>query len=341
MHMANELLSVPVAAGSFAAAGICLSYICKKAKEKIATDQFALMGIMGAFVFAAQMINFQMPLLPGTSGHLIGATLVAILLGPFAGTIVISSVVIIQCLIFQDGGLLAIGCNLLNMAIVPSFLGFYIYKTILGNSTKPAKIYAASVIACVISLTVSALLVPIQAGFSGVLTIPVGTFMLTMAGVHSILGIIEGVITAGVVVYLKKVRPALLENENADHTAGRRTFYIACAVCIIFITTVLIHFASEKPDGLEWSYSERPDQPEFESIITNDSKTVETVEAMQTKYTPLPDYDIRPTQKTGIVGPEWKSFAAVIGSVITMGIIWLIGWIVQKKASGSNASCTD
>ena len=339
--MANELLSVPVAAGSFAAAGICLGYICRKAKEKIATDQFALMGIMGAFVFAAQMINFQMPLLPGTSGHLIGATLVAILLGPFAGAIVISSVVIIQCLVFQDGGLLAIGCNLLNMAIVPSFLGFYIYKTILGNSTKPVKIYSASVTACIISLTASALLVPIQAGLSGVLTIPVGTFMLTMAGVHLILGIIEGVITAGVVVYLKKVRPALLENKNADHTAGRGTFYIACGICIILITMVLIHFASEKPDGLEWSYNERPDQPEFKSIIANDSKVVETVEAMQTKYTPLPDYDIRPTQKAGMIGPEWKSFVAVIGSAITMVVIWLVGWAVQKKGSSSNASCAN
>jgi len=337
MHMANELLSVPVAAGSFAAAGICLSYICKKAKEKIDTDQFALMGIMGAFVFAAQMINFQMPLLPGTSGHLIGATLVAILLGPFAGAIVISSVVIIQCLVFQDGGLLAIGCNLLNMAIVPSFLGFYIYKTVLGKSTEPIKIYVAGVIACVISLTASALLVPIQTAVSGVLIVPIGTFMLTMAGVHSILGIIEGVITAGVVVYLKKVRPALLENKNAEHTAGRKTFYIVCAICIILITTVLIHFASEKPDGLEWSYSERPDQPGFETIITNDSRAIEAVETIQTKYTPLPDYNVRAGQKAA-VGSGWKSFVAVMGSAITMGVIWLVGQAVQMKES-SNASC--
>ena len=102
MHIANELLSVPVAAGSIAIAASGLGIICKKAKRITGSDKIALMGIMGAFVFAAQMIQFQLPAMPGTSGHLIGAVLLAIILGPCAGAIVMSSVVIVQCLIFQD-----------------------------------------------------------------------------------------------------------------------------------------------------------------------------------------------------------------------------------------------
>lgn len=117
MHMANELLSVPVAAGTLVIAAGGLGIICKKAKQVVSSDKMALMGIMGAFIFAAQMVNIQLPAMPGTSGHMVGAVLLAIILGPHAGAVVISSVVIVQCLIFQDGGLLALGCNIINMGI--------------------------------------------------------------------------------------------------------------------------------------------------------------------------------------------------------------------------------
>ena len=128
MHMANELLSVPVATGSLAIAATALGLICKKTRQIITSDKLALMGILGAFVFAGQMVNFRLPAMPGTSGHMVGAVLLAIILGPHAAVIVMSSVVIIQCLIFQDGGLLALGCNLINMAIVPCYLGYFLYK---------------------------------------------------------------------------------------------------------------------------------------------------------------------------------------------------------------------
>ena len=130
MHMANELLSVPVAAGTLAIAAGGIGFICKKARRFITSDRFALMGILGAFVFAAQMVNFQLPAMPGTSGHMVGAVLLAIILGPHLGAIAVSSIVIIQCLIFQDGGLLALGCNIINMAIVPSYLGYFLYRSL-------------------------------------------------------------------------------------------------------------------------------------------------------------------------------------------------------------------
>ena len=136
MHMANELLSIPVAAGTLAIAAASLGFICRKAKQIITSDKLALMGILGAFVFAAQMVNFQLPAMPGTSGHILGAVLLAIILGPHAAAIVIASVVIIQCLIFQDGGLLALGCTLSIWLWCPvTSATFYIRPLQLGRST--------------------------------------------------------------------------------------------------------------------------------------------------------------------------------------------------------------
>ena len=128
VHMANELLSVPVAAGTLAIAAAGLGFICRKVRQVVAAEKLALMGILGAFVFAAQMVNFQLPAMPGTSGHMVGAVLLAIILGPHLGAIVISSVVITQCLIFQDGGLLALGANIFNMAFVGVFAAHFSFN---------------------------------------------------------------------------------------------------------------------------------------------------------------------------------------------------------------------
>src|SRR4030042_1547954 len=136
MHMANELLSIPVATGTLAIAAAGLGFICRKVRHILAADKLALMGILGAFVFAGQMVNFQLPAMPGTSGHMVGAVLLAIILGPHLAAIVISSVVIVQCLIFQDGGLLALGCNIINIGLVPSYIGYFLYRTITNGRVR-------------------------------------------------------------------------------------------------------------------------------------------------------------------------------------------------------------
>jgi cobalt/nickel transport system permease protein len=322
MHMANELLSVPVAAGSFAAAGLCLGYVCKQAKEKIGIEKFAMMGVMGAFVFAAQMINFPVPFLPGVSGHITGAVIVAILLGPLAGAIIMSSVVIIQCLVFQDGGLLAIGCNLLNIALVPSFLGYYIYTAIAGKNNNEKNVYIASVSACVISLTVSAMLIPIEAGLSGVLAIPAGTFIMAMAGIYFLVGIVEGLLTAGVVVYLGKMRPGVFGQDVSCCRKAKGSFYSVCIIGVIVIAAFGTKLASEKPDGLEWSSKE---------IVSNESKAVAMIETLQSKHAPLPDYEFSKTNMAGVVGNGWAGLSAVIGAGLTMGAIWLVGAASRKR----------
>lgn len=336
MHMANELLSVPVAAGTIALAGTGLGWVCRKVRQSVTPDQLGLMGVLGAFVFAAQMINLPLPGLPGTSGHLIGAVLLAILLGPHAGALVVSSIVMVQCLIFQDGGLLALGCNIINMALVPAYLGYALYQLILNRSTQPWRSCAAVMGSALVTVLVGALLVPIQTALSGVLTLPFGTFVWTMLSVHTVIGLMEGIITVAVLAYVKQIRPDILTQTAPVSPQRRKLFLVTFAIASVLLSTVLSLYASDRPDGLEWSYAERPDQPEFQSAVTAHEQA-ESVEAFQTKYTPLPDYTKR-TSALGQVSPGdnaasegWTSFAGVIGAAITMLVIWGTALLIRQR----------
>lgn len=340
MHMANELLSVPVAAGTLAIASAGLGLICRKVRRIITSDKLALMGILGAFVFAAQMVNFQLPAMPGTSGHMVGAVLLAIILGPHAGAIVISSVVIIQCLIFQDGGLLALGCNLINMALVPTYLGYFLYKIATAGPFSPLRAYTGVILACVISIEAGAVLVPIQAAASGVLAVPFSTFLITMLGVHFLVGLVEGLVTVAVLGYLQQVRPDIvLDSLPGRVRLSRKAVLITLIVFTIVISAGLSLLASGLPDGLEWSYAERPDQPGFEHAVANQDHRIVAVDDFQSKYSPLPDYSIRtsklgePPQQEVETAAGWTSFAGVVGSALTMAFIWLTARILQKKGA--------
>jgi len=338
MHMANELLSVPVAAGTLAIAAGGLGIICRKARQVISSDKIALMGIMGAFVFAAQMINFQLPAMPGTSGHMVGAVLLAIILGPHAGAIVVSSVVIIQCLIFQDGGLLALGCNIINMGIVPSYLGYFLYKSFTVGPFSNWRTYTGAMLACVVALEAGAVLVPTQAAFSGVLVVPFGTFLITMLGVHFLVGFVEGLITVAVLGYIQQVRPDIVSDSLAGKVRlSRKAVLTSLAVFTIVIASGLSLFACGFPDGLEWSYAERPDQLDFGPIVSNEDPTIAKADDFQTRYSPLPDYSIRTCEMGKVTAEEvnaaagWTSFAGMAGAGLTMVFVWLTARILRRK----------
>jgi cobalt/nickel transport system permease protein len=337
MHMANELLSVPVAVSTFAIAGIGLGAVCHRIKQTITTDQLGLMGILGAFVFAAQMVNLPLPGLPGTSGHLIGAVLLAILLGPHASALVVSSIVIVQCLIFQDGGLLALGCNLINMALVPAYLGYAVYGLILNQSPVPWRFHWAVMTSALITVLAAAILVPVQTALSGVLTLPFRTFVWTMLSVHAVIGLLEGIITVAVLTYVRQIRPDMMS--QTDQTCGTnrgKSLVVTLAIITLLLSAVASLYSSDRPDGLEWSYLERPDQPEFESSV-QPHKQAKTVETLQSQYTILPDYAKRPGPMGQIntddaaVSAGWTSFAGVVGSLITMAVIWGIALCLRKK----------
>ena len=343
MHMANELLSVPVAAGTLAIAAAGLGLICRKLKRIITSDKLALMGILGAFVFAAQMVNFQLPAMPGTSGHLVGAVLLAIILGPHAGAIVISSVVIIQCLIFQDGGLLALGCNLINMALMPSYLGYFLYKTITPRRSGSLRVYIGAMLACTIAVEAGAVLVPIQTALSGVLVVPFSTFLITMLGVHFLVGLVEGLVTVAVLGYIQQVRPDIvLTSLPGKVRLSRKAVLVTLVVFAVVIGAGLSLLASGMPDGLEWSYAERPDQPDFKPAVANQDHRIVAVDDFQSKYSPLPDYSIRTsklgetTEQEAETAAGWTSFAGVAGAALTMSFIWLTVRILRKKESAES-----
>jgi cobalt/nickel transport system permease protein len=336
--MANELLSVPVAASSIAIAAGALGLICKKAKPILGSDKIALMGIMGAFVFAAQMLQFPLPAMPGTSGHLIGAVLLAIMLGPRAGAIVISSVVIVQCLIFQDGGLLAIGCNVINMGIVPSYLGYFLYRLIAANSTSGLRTYAGVMFGCVIAIEVGAILIPAQAALSGVLLVPFKTFLITMLGVHLLTGFIEGLITVAVLGFIQQVRPDIFGRFLAGKIRlSRRALLVSFAAFAVVAAAGLSLLACGFPDGLQWSYAQRPDQPNFKPMVSNNNLAVAKVDNFQAKFSPLPDYSKRASNLGAAADKEisaaagWTSLAGVTGAALTMLFVWLTAKLLRKR----------
>jgi len=338
MHMANELLSIPVATGTLAIAAGGLGFICRKVRQVIAAEKLALMGILGAFVFAAQMVNFQLPAMPGTSGHMVGAVLLAIILGPHLAAIVISSVVIVQCLIFQDGGLLALGCNIINMALVPSYLGYFLYRTVTNGRFSSLKVYIGAMLACVVATEAGAILVAIQAALSGVLAVPLSTFLITMIGVHFLVGFIEGLVTVAVLAYLQQLRPDIVADSLPGTVRLSKNAVLATLGILAVLTGAgLSLLASDLPDGLEWSYAERPDEPGFETVVSNPDSRITAVDDLQSKYSLMPDYSARASKPGDIsdrqadIGAGWTSFAGVAGSVLTMAVIWLTAWMLRRR----------
>jgi len=338
MHMANELLSIPVAAGTLAIAAGSLCFICRKVRQVIAAEKLALMGILGAFVFAAQMVNFQLPAMPGTSGHMVGAVLLAIILGPNLAAIVISSVVIVQCLIFQDGGLLALGCNIINIGLVPSYLGYFLYRTITNGRFSSLKVYIGAMLASVIATEAGAILVAIQATMSGVLAVPLPTFLITMIGVHFLVGFIEGLVTVTVLAYLQQLRPDIVADSLPGTVRLSKNAVLATLGILAVLTGAgLSLLASDLPDGLEWSYAERPDEPGFETVVSNPDSRITAVDDFQSKYSLMPDYSARASKLGDVaeqeadLGAGWTSFAGIVGSAVTMAVIWLTAWMLRRK----------
>jgi len=301
------------------------------------------MGVMGAFVFAAQMINFTLPGMPGTSGHLGGGVLLAILLGPAAGMITITSILIVQCLIFQDGGLLALGCNIINMGVVPCLLGWWLYRVLGGRgaATPAWRQYLAAWAACLLGVTAGASLVPVQAGLAGRLTIPVVQFLGVMVGVHLLIGAIEGAITFAVLAYLRRVRPVSLGLVAPDGPArlSRKAVALSLVVTAGLLAGVVSWFASTYPDGLEWSYLEHT-YGQADSAVKPASPAIAAVDDLQSEYTPLPDYTARPDAADEVsTESAWPnvdgraSLAGLIGTAVTLVVVYVAALLLRRRSA--------
>ncbi len=212
MHIPDGFLSIPTLAATGAVSAGTLAVAVKMTAKTLGEKHVPLMGILAAFIFAAQMLNF--PVIGGTSGHLIGAALAAIMIGPWAGAIIMSSVLVAQALIFQDGGLLALGANVLNMGVIAVFGAYFIYRAatgILGDSRKSKLIGAAA--AGWASVVLSAVAAAIELALSG--ASPIGLVLPAMGGVYALIGIGEGLITFFVLTAVLASRADILQLERA------------------------------------------------------------------------------------------------------------------------------
>jgi cobalt/nickel transport system permease protein len=252
MHMGNELLTLPAAGALFAGAGTGIAFAAARARRGLDEARAPLLGVLGAFVFAAQMVNF--PVLPGTSGHFLGASLLAILLGPHAAALGLSAIVIVQCLVFQDGGLLALGANLLNMALAAPYAAWAAFRAIAPASGEAGRgrFYAAAFAASMASVLAGAILVPIEVAAAGVARIPLPFFLGTLAGVHAVIGAAEGAITFAVLVSLARMRPDLLPGTRpAPGGPPLAAVVLSIGAAALLVAGFLSLAASGKPDGLE------------------------------------------------------------------------------------------
>ena len=333
MHMADGLISPAVAGVMCAASAAAVVYSVKKVREEDNAKKIPLMGIMGAFVFAVQMINFTIPG-TGSSGHLCGGLLLSAILGPYAGFLAMVSILIIQCLMFADGGLLALGCNIWNMAFYGCFIGYlYVYKPIVKSGTSTGKIIAGSVLGSVIGLQAGAISVVIETILSGVTNIPFAAFAALMQPIHLAIGVCEGLITAAVLTFVHNARPELLSGANAadSHISYRKTLVILASAAILAAGGLSLA-ASENPDGLEWSIKKLTEATE----IQGDGAVYNKAAEIQDRTSVLSDYAF-PESDSAAGGSVSGLLGCGAVAAVCIGGCYMFKMFRRKKGSETNA----
>lgn len=353
MHMADALLSPAVAATMYVASGTAAGISIKRLSGDENTQKLPTMAVASALVFAGQMINYTIPG-TGSSGHMCGGMLLSALLGPEAGFLSMIVVLTIQCLFFADGGLMALGANIWNMAFYGCFVGYYLiwrpimksrhFENLGPHAAQRARIVAASIIGCVITLQMGAFSVVLETTLSGITELPFGAFCALMQPIHLAIGIVEGLITAAVLTYVYETRPELIceVDLSEDAAAGRSskslgTVIITLAVAALIVGGVFSHFASSNPDGLEWAlfgneeagYSSNMglDEDNF-GVSSTASRTASDI---QEKTSFLPDYSF-----AGSENPMGTTVSGIVGSAIVaaaaLGICFAGRFFRRKNA---------
>ena len=255
MHMADALLSPAVGAGFYGVSSATVAWSAWSLRREADSRLVPTMGVLGAFVFAAQTINFAIPG-TGSSGHLAGGMLLAAVLGPSAAFLVMTSVLAVQCFLFADGGLLALGANVFNLAFYPCFLGLPLATALAGRAPSPVRRSLALAAGALVSVELGALSVAAQTVASGNTGLGFGTFAALMAGIHLPIGLVEGFATATVVLFLRRLRPESAAPAGGDvdrrSRAWRRTLG-GVGLAAALTAGVLAWFSSARPDGREWS----------------------------------------------------------------------------------------
>ncbi len=334
MHMADALLS-PVVGGIFwAASGMLIAYSAKKITKENDPVKTPLMGVLGAFVFAAQMINFTIPG-TGSSGHLGGGLLLAALLGPYRAFITLASVLIMQCLFFADGGLLALGCNIFNLAFFPTFIAFpFIYRVIAGKNLSPGRVALGTITAAIAALLMGAFSVVIQTVLSGVTELPFEMFLLFMLPIHFVIGVVEGLVTWGVLSFVLKTEPGMVTVEESS--AKPRFILTIFTLAAIVTGGVISRVSSSHPDGLEWSIAKITGREELRVAIDPLHKVLAE---LQQKIAPLPDYGFKPGKLSATSDTPANigiTVSGIAGTLSLLAAAGIAGRLMGRKPSQRN-----
>lgn len=304
LHIPDGFLSFTVSIVCWAITAIILSLAISRSNKSLGERQIPLMGVMAAFIFAAQMINF--PVAGGTSGHLLGGALAAITLGPWAAMLVMTAVIAVQALLFQDGGLLVMGANILNMGLITAAIGYGLYRgAASGNRT--VRLTVAG-IAAWLSVMAGALFTSLQLWLSG--TSQLQIVIPAMLTVHALIGLGEALITVAALTFILQTRPDLI-GETSAAARGSRGWVVA-GLLVSLAVVLLSPLASADPDGLE---------------------RVATDLGFLHKGAPAP-YQLIPDYRLPIFGETHLStiLAGIVGLAVVGAIIVLLGQGLKAKS---------
>ena len=307
MHIPDGFLNLYVSIVCWIITTILISMAVSRTNKSLGEKQVPLMGVMAAFIFAAQMINF--PVAGGTSGHLLGGALAAIMLGPWAGMLVMTAVIAVQGLLFQDGGLLVMGANILNMGLITCAIGYGLYRSVSG-ANRIFKLGVAG-IAAWLSVMAGAFFTALQLWLSG--TSQLQIVIPAMLFVHALIGLGEAVITVAALSFVLQARPDLL-GENSESAKGSKGWIIA-GVAISLIVVFLSPLASTDPDGLN-------------RVATD----LGFIGSARSSAGPLAGYMIPFLANVSLS----KVIAGAIGISVVLGLAVLAGRTLQKKTPVQN-----
>jgi cobalt/nickel transport system permease protein len=305
LHIPDGFLSIAISVVCWLVTLAVIAVAVRRAREEFDERLAPLAGVMAAFIFAGQMINF--PVAGGTSGHLIGATLAFVVLGPWLGLLAMTAVIVLQALLFQDGGLVVMGANVLVMGIVPGLVGYGLYLWARGKShgVQTAVIGAGAWLSVVVAALITALLL----GFSGTTSLAIA--IPAMAGIHMLIGIGEALITVAAISFIAQTRPAMLQRDKATSGTG----WIIGGLAIALIVTLFSPLASAFPDGLEW--------------VAGEMGFLQT--AQDAPYEILPDYTLPFLGETAVS----TILAGVIGVLLVGGITALVARTIRRRTAAS------
>jgi len=338
MHMADALLSPEVGGAMWAATGAAIAVASRRLKRTMEPQQVPLMGVMGAFVFAAQMVNFTIPG-TGSSGHFAGGLLLSVLLGPHAAFLAMASVLVVQGLFFADGGLLAMGANIFNMGFVPCYLVHpRLYRPLAGDGSSLNRRRFAAWFGAVVALQLGALGVVLETKASGIAELPLAAFLAAMQPIHLAIGVVEGLITVAVIEFVRRAEPGILAAAPAPSASPRRAV-IALAALAIVVGGFLSWFASAHPDGLEWSIARLTGETE---LASPGDAVHEAAAQLQERVAVLPDYAFPGTGD--VQGPSAPNAGAtvsgLVGGALALVLAALAGWLVRRRPPRARAPAT-